>query len=157
MPRERLRGRVRWTMCVTSWVTRSSIQSVQSPIPDSGSGGDVQSTMKGRSRNGKAIPFAVAAGSSTRRSIERPERNPTASETRSWIDSMEAAARRAHGAKGAGKCTRKCAVSIVRQAAEGDWAAANREPIRSEEHTSELQSHSDLVCRLLLEKKKKKK
>src|SRR5260221_1070794 len=26
--------------------------------------------------------------------------------------------------------------------------------IRSEEHTSELQSHSDLVCRLLLEKKK---
>src|SRR5260221_5044669 len=28
---------------------------------------------------------------------------------------------------------------------------------RSEEHTSELQSHSDLVCRLLLEKKKKLK
>src|SRR5438034_5096940 len=27
--------------------------------------------------------------------------------------------------------------------------------LRSEEHTSELQSHSDLVCRLLLEKKKK--
>src|SRR5260221_2976665 len=27
---------------------------------------------------------------------------------------------------------------------------------RSEEHTSELQSHSDLVCRLLLEKKKDK-
>src|SRR5438034_8806703 len=30
------------------------------------------------------------------------------------------------------------------------------EPVRSEEHTSELQSHSDLVCRLLLEKKKEK-
>src|SRR5438034_3473082 len=30
-------------------------------------------------------------------------------------------------------------------------------PTRSEEHTSELQSHSDLVCRLLLEKKKKNK
>src|SRR5438034_4607890 len=28
---------------------------------------------------------------------------------------------------------------------------------RSEEHTSELQSHSDLVCRLLLEKKKESK
>src|SRR5947207_7680999 len=27
---------------------------------------------------------------------------------------------------------------------------------RSEEHTSELQSHSDLVCRLLLEKKNKR-
>src|SRR5690242_20862662 len=29
-------------------------------------------------------------------------------------------------------------------------------PARSEEHTSELQSHVNLVCRLLLEKKKKK-
>src|SRR5438477_2427450 len=29
-------------------------------------------------------------------------------------------------------------------------------PIRSEEHTSELQSHVNLVCRLLLEKKKSK-
>src|SRR5260221_10456430 len=33
---------------------------------------------------------------------------------------------------------------------DGAWEAG-----RSEEHTSELQSHSDLVCRLLLEKKKK--
>src|SRR5699024_5750801 len=31
-----------------------------------------------------------------------------------------------------------------------------REAMRSEEHTSELQSRFDLVCRLLLEKKKKK-
>src|SRR5438874_6439105 len=30
------------------------------------------------------------------------------------------------------------------------------ETLRSEEHTSELQSRRDLVCRLLLEKKKKK-
>src|SRR2546430_7577002 len=30
-------------------------------------------------------------------------------------------------------------------------------PQRSEEHTSELQSQSNLVCRLLLEKKKKRK
>src|SRR5437667_1392702 len=29
--------------------------------------------------------------------------------------------------------------------------------VRSEEHTSELQSHHDLVCRLLLEKKKNEK
>src|SRR5438034_8496202 len=29
--------------------------------------------------------------------------------------------------------------------------------VRSEEHTSELQSHSDLVCRLLLEKKKNRR
>src|SRR5438132_5337086 len=36
----------------------------------------------------------------------------------------------------------------------GEMASRNRVPPRSEEHTSELQSHSDLVCRLLLEKKK---
>src|SRR2546421_4922448 len=34
---------------------------------------------------------------------------------------------------------------------------AIRSKLRSEEHTSELQSRSDLVCRLLLEKKKKTK
>src|SRR2546430_17645175 len=32
----------------------------------------------------------------------------------------------------------------------------SKERLRSEEHTSELQSQSNLVCRLLLEKKKKK-
>src|SRR5438034_5378454 len=38
------------------------------------------------------------------------------------------------------------------------WASGSYTNVahRSEEHTSELQSHSDLVCRLLLEKKKKK-
>src|SRR5690242_21481210 len=43
----------------------------------------------------------------------------------------------------------------------GRLAAAGRPDhgaeLRSEEHTSELQSHVNLVCRLLLEKKKKKK
>src|SRR5436190_16768535 len=36
------------------------------------------------------------------------------------------------------------------------YGTGGRAEDRSEEHTSELQSHSDLVCRLLLEKKKKK-
>src|SRR5438034_11117918 len=40
----------------------------------------------------------------------------------------------------------------------GRWSCTRgrcgRRSTRSEEHTSELQSHSDLVCRLLLEKKK---
>src|SRR5256886_7207085 len=36
-------------------------------------------------------------------------------------------------------------------------AEAGAHDIRSEEHTSELQSQSNLVCRLLLEKKKTKK
>src|SRR5207249_12261911 len=42
----------------------------------------------------------------------------------------------------------------------GDWGrrtGGGEDSIRSEEHTSELQSRFDLVCRLLLEKKKKKK
>src|SRR5436190_8172718 len=37
-----------------------------------------------------------------------------------------------------------------------EWPILGHREVRSEEHTSELQSHSDLVCRLLLEKKKKK-
>src|SRR2546422_8388626 len=42
-----------------------------------------------------------------------------------------------------------CAGSIVAASRDGDV-------VRSEEHTSELQSRLHLVCRLLLEKKKKK-
>src|SRR5438034_6288762 len=38
-----------------------------------------------------------------------------------------------------------------------DARGTDKAPGRSEEHTSELQSHSDLVCRLLLEKKKNKR
>src|SRR3712207_7087736 len=38
-----------------------------------------------------------------------------------------------------------------------DFGPAGRVTARSEEHTSELQSRQYLVCRLLLEKKKKKK
>src|SRR5438477_1914798 len=39
--------------------------------------------------------------------------------------------------------------------AEGFWHADQNVTQRSEEHTSELQSHVNLVCRLLLEKKKR--
>src|SRR5437773_5014952 len=56
-----------------------------------------------------------------------------------------------------------CVLVSVKSAAEGGGAVAARNAAtaaphvsaRSEEHTSELQSHHDLVCRLLLEKKKK--
>src|SRR2546430_10387108 len=44
------------------------------------------------------------------------------------------------------------ALRIRRRGAQG----LGRRDVRSEEHTSELQSQSNLVCRLLLEKKKKK-
>src|SRR5438034_6481482 len=60
-----------------------------------------------------------------------------------------------------------CRSNNRRSRAAGPWASRGRRcrcagwsrecdrcGCRSEEHTSELQSHSDLVCRLLLEKKK---
>src|SRR6266704_434775 len=44
--------------------------------------------------------------------------------------------------------------AYLAERSEGEVAAANVQRERSEEHTSELQSRFDLVCRLLLEKKK---
>src|SRR3712207_7725787 len=44
-----------------------------------------------------------------------------------------------------------------RQGLPGAVRQCRRDPPRSEEHTSELQSRQYLVCRLLLEKKKNKK
>src|SRR5438034_10297272 len=52
---------------------------------------------------------------------------------------------------------RGVALDLLRPAVPAHHVAGGIEHVRSEEHTSELQSHSDLVCRLLLEKKKKKK
>src|SRR2546428_9106830 len=43
--------------------------------------------------------------------------------------------------------------SVVPPVTQGLCEAVERATTRSEEHTSELQSRSDLVCRLLLEKK----
>src|SRR5206468_10876197 len=59
------------------------------------------------------------------------------------------------------RCGRTLPAAGHRQAAARTLpreARASQDPAvqRSEEHTSELQSRSDLVCRLLLEKKKKK-
>src|SRR5260221_5233297 len=51
--------------------------------------------------------------------------------------------------------TPECADMKILDKREGKWSRTQGQDItRSEEHTSELQSHSDLVCRLLLEKKK---
>src|SRR5690348_17852860 len=46
--------------------------------------------------------------------------------------------------------------TVVRHGAGGPRRTGERPAARSEEHTSELQSPVHLVCRLLLEKKKKK-
>src|SRR5256885_4257052 len=45
---------------------------------------------------------------------------------------------------------------ILRNFLLGRTPGCRAEPVRSEEHTSELQSPCNLVCRLLLEKKKNK-
>src|SRR5206468_10700734 len=50
----------------------------------------------------------------------------------------------------------KTADAGMRRGQHRRGALVSPERLRSEEHTSELQSRSDLVCRLLLEKKKKK-
>src|SRR5438034_3401518 len=73
----------------------------------------------------------------------RPEQVPGFEETMSLIFPQEA-----------------CAFAVIannREYTEGEVLGITFEAPspRSEEHTSELQSHSDLVCRLLLEKKKK--
>src|SRR5690349_24067841 len=52
------------------------------------------------------------------------------------------------------ECEPRCRCSSSSCRSGTWWAATPRS--RSEEHTSELQSRRDLVCRLLLEKKKKK-
>src|SRR5438034_8207132 len=59
---------------------------------------------------------------------------------------------RRHNRDGSGR-----RITLLVREGMGAEPAARCLYVRSEEHTSELQSHSDLVCRLLLEKKKKKK
>src|SRR6266480_5828883 len=53
------------------------------------------------------------------------------------------------GCRRSGRSGRSLSTPVVRRS-----GAAHRHCARSEEHTSELQSHVNLVCRLLLEKKK---
>src|SRR5688572_31702421 len=53
--------------------------------------------------------------------------------------------------------TYECLWKGIREVRPGAPRGCPSTGIRSEEHTSELQSQSNLVCRLLLEKKKKKK
>src|SRR5437660_8369569 len=50
----------------------------------------------------------------------------------------------------------RCGTGRARLSVSSNRGPARRQSHRSEEHTSELQSRGHLVCRLLLEKKKKK-
>src|SRR2546427_2682469 len=61
--------------------------------------------------------------------------------------------RRGHWPSAAGRVHRRAGVGAAATRRRASARERDRPP-RSEEHTSELQSQSNLVCRLLLEKKK---
>src|SRR5260370_6578472 len=86
--------------------------------------------------------------------IRRPPRSTLFPYT-TLFRSLEVVARRE---KVDGRRTRMTATlsadGVVTAEAEGLFVSLTREHVRSEEHTSELQSHLNIVCRLLLEKKK---
>src|SRR5437588_2278711 len=73
--------------------------------------------------------------------------------TRAFDTSPATSSRSAVSPLGFDPCGRKYAHHPGRMCEHGSIRASHH-CARSEEHTSELQSHSDLVCRLLLEKKK---
>src|SRR2546430_10022838 len=86
--------------------------------------------------------------------IRRPPRStlfPYTTLFRSAVDEDAAVGRRRHGHLLAQ--LPDCGALAHHRVVTGD-ACAQRASLRSEEHTSELQSQSNLVCRLLLEKKK---
>src|SRR5690349_23124453 len=101
--------------------------------------------------------------------MRRPPRStlfPYTTLFRSWLHfDLQLGARRIQALLGVGhdgrraKAQQCCGRGITRVDDDG-VVVARRDADRvgrSEEHTSELQSRRDLVCRLLLEKKKKKK
>src|SRR5256885_9643816 len=70
---------------------------------------------------------------------------------RGWFFSMPKMIRCAAAAGGVFAIASNRSIDCARRA-----LSVTPTPVRSEEHTSELQSPCNLVCRLLLEKKKKK-
>src|SRR5262249_60098857 len=75
---------------------------------------------------------------------------PSAGRVR-WLCCGRASLMRAHSLRSSRRCNEKSAPAVV-----ATWTTVplSLTPARSEEHTSELQSLTNLVCRLLLEKKK---
>src|SRR5690242_21200010 len=69
------------------------------------------------------------------------------------VDGYEVSIRIRKATPGQGHLCDPCADGLALRAVEQCQQQA-MESVRSEEHTSELQSHVNLVCRLLLEKKK---
>src|SRR5690606_40322747 len=84
---------------------------------------------------------------------------PSTASSRRWVTLTPGSAANSRGSRVAGPHSTTSAPSLVNSSA---FERATREcstptpSARSEEHTSELQSRENLVCRLLLEKKNKK-
>src|SRR5437773_5736666 len=85
-------------------------------------------------------------------SVERSAERAT-SASRAWRRASQAARLSASSEESADAARSFVSLRMVFICDSKDRAAS----ARSEEHTSELQSHHDLVCRLLLEKKKNTK
>src|SRR6266496_5231496 len=109
------------------------------------------------------VPTKCSSPRSATRSCSRPSRRPgTTSSTRSprarkaSSASVRTGCRRSGGCSGEALYARHGHIELRHSRASGVGAIAVPRAGRSEEHTSELQSRRDLVCRLLLEKKKKK-
>src|SRR3712207_3727299 len=90
--------------------------------------------------------------------LSRKERNRSGDELLERVGLAEAADRRVRGYSGGMKRRLDLALALVHEPSILflDEPTTGLDPQRSEEHTSELQSRQYLVCRLLLEKKKKK-
>src|SRR2546430_11498836 len=84
----------------------------------------------------------------------RSSSTPDSSKAARWTVGRIHVSNGKRGANGA-SARKPLASTIVRRPPRRSWRWMSHHTQRSEEHTSELQSQSNLVCRLLLEKKKK--
>src|SRR5699024_12312563 len=89
-----------------------------------------------------SVPLPLLLSFPTRRSSDLTKRFSTRGSEAVHFEPLT-------GFSGMGLTWIQCAPPLAISLSASSWA-------RSEEHTSELQSRFDLVCRLLLEKKKKK-
>src|SRR5438034_1464863 len=122
-----------------------------------------------RSRSGNGPPPTIMSGRASAAASDTPPRMPV----QATISTLRQEGGRSRGrknflnkleGKAAGMTQAMRTTTTVKQTSSASQsresgarlASASRmlRNCRSEEHTSELQSHSDLVCRLLLEKKK---
>src|SRR5207237_8088434 len=111
-------------------------------------------------RSSELVPCSLALTSSFFSPPPLPPRPPLFPYTTLFRSPRDRRADRLRGAhRGLGRAGARARRDERRQQGgrgDGERTRDGRAP-RSEEHTSELQSHLNLVCRLLLEKKKNKK